>query len=222
MTTRTRFFQIGFNRAGTSSLAEMIARFGLNVAHHSVDRDGTMVNIALAMADNIESGRRPLNGFDDIDAFTDIEYTSAERIVEGNRFFRDIMVAYPEMKFILNLRRKEDWLKSRLNFNDYPHRCMVFYGVDRDGLVALWSEHWDMHIADVQAEIPADRLLIMDIDNPNKANTAAFFGLNPDTIDFRQRNKSANGPFAKMAYKILPRWVYRFVPNQLKNALKDF
>ena len=215
-----RYFQIGFNRAGTSSLAELLERQGLVAVHHDVERDGERVNIALELEENLKQGHPPLQGFDDIDAFTDIEYVSREHVFEGNRCFREIAEAYPEMKFVLNLRPREDWLKSRLAFGDYPDCWMAFHGIDRSQLIEMWSEHWDRHIADVRAELSSHRLLEYDIVNPNHEQVAEFFGLD-GSATLRVRNNSVNGRLARFAQKILPRWFIQLVPNHLKNMLKE-
>ena len=215
-----RYFQIGFNRAGTSSLAELLERQGLVTIHHDVQRDGSLVNVALKLEENLKNGAPPLQGFDDIDAFTDIEYVSKEHVFEGNRYFREIAKAYPEMKFVLNLRPKEDWLKSRLAFGDYPDRWMACHSIDKSQLIEMWSEHWDRQIADVRAELPSNRLLEYDIVNPNHDQVAEFFGLD-GSATLRVRNKSVNGRLARSAQKILPGWLVRLVPNHIKTMLKD-
>ena len=140
--------------------------------------------------------------------------------MEGNRYFREIAAAYPDMKFVLNLRKKEAWLKSRMNFNDYPDRWKAFHGIDNEALVDMWTSQWDRHIAAVMSELPPNRLLVMDIDAPDEAAITAFFGLK-GIAGFRQRNKSVAGPVAKRMQKLLPIWLLSLIPNKLKNAHKD-
>ncbi|MBV6635239.1 MAG: hypothetical protein KI788_04975 [Mameliella sp.] len=218
---KPRFFQVGFNRCGTTSIADMLERQGLTAVHHSYLRDGEKQNIALTIADNLEQGRPPLDGMDDIDAFTDVEYTSEGRIVEGYKHFREIAAAYPEMKFILNIRKRDDWIKSRLGFANYPERYAACYGLTREQVIEKWERDWDTHLAAVRAEIPAERLLIMDIDAPDPEAVNAFFDFDAGSA-FRRRNKSINGPLAKWAQKALPKGLVKAVPNRWKNYLKDF
>ena len=128
-----RFVQIGFNRAGTSSLRDYFRRAGVHVAYHRLMRGplrGAL--IADVMSDNLEAGRAPLAGLEDFGAFTDMESVSRDRIVYGHRRFREIAEAHPETRFILNLRDKGAWLKSRAGFGGYLATCAAFHGVSEE------------------------------------------------------------------------------------------
>lgn len=221
MTTMGRFFQIGFNRAGTTAIADMLSRQGLTTVHHTYLRDNEHLNVALLMEKNISNGQKALFGLDHIEAFTDIELVTENKIVQGNQFFREISVEYPEMKFILNIRRKADWINSRLHFGDYVDRYAAYYGIGKDEVIEVWSQEWDTHINAVQRHFSSERLLIFDIDKPDVPSINQFFQAEIGS-SFRQRNKSANGYFAKWAQQVLPKGIAAVVPNRLKNFLKDY
>ena len=218
---KNRYFQIGFNRCGTTSIADMLARKGMVAVHHKFEDRGEVVSIALRIEENILNGKAALFGMDGIDAFTDAEYVSESKIVEGYRYYKEIMNAYPEMKFILNIRNRDDWIESRLKFGDYIDRYQVFLKMTRDQVIKFWEESWESHIATVKRDIPIDRLLIMNIDSPNEVEIDAFFQTGSG-IRFRQKNKSANGAIANWASRNLPRKFLRLAPNDVKNFLKDF
>lgn len=218
---KKRFFQVGFNRCGTTAIADMFERNALTAVHHTYVRNGEVKNLAIEIAENIEAGLPPLAGMDHIDAFTDVEYVAADRIVEGYKYFRAISEAYPEVYFILNVRKREDWILSRLNFGTYLDRYAAYLGTDRDGVLAHWESDWDAHIAAVKGHIPDERLLVWDIDAPDFDAISAFLDFDSQA-SFRKRNKSVKGPLARFAHRTIPECFLRPVPNRIKNFLKDF
>ncbi len=106
----------------------------------------------------------------------------AEPIDIGFLLYQELDRQYPGSKFILNIRRKEDWLLSRCNHktkynSDLLQRVAKQYGMSTAKTYALWSEHWDSHIKGV-LEYFKDRpndLLIFDIDNDSPQKIADFF-----------------------------------------------
>jgi hypothetical protein len=218
---KKRFFQVGYNRCGTTAIADMFERNGFITVHHSYLSDGEVRNVAIDLEANLSAGCPPLKGMDHIDVFTDIEYVAADRIIEGYRYFREISESYPEMHFILNLRKRDDWIRSRLNFGDYPDRYAAYLGIDRDAVEAQWEQDWDNHIHAVMQEIPSEKLLVWNIDETCSKDVDAFLGPKASEL-FRARNKSARGPFARLARHNLPEDLIRITPNWLKNFLKNF
>lgn len=218
---RQRYFLVGFNRCGTTAIAEMLEKNGIKAVHHVYTRNGEKRNIAKDIEKNIESGHRPLDGMDDIDAFTDVEFVSSTKIIQGNKFFPEIMNSYPNMKFILNVRNRDDWIKSRVAFPEYMKRHVEYYGKDATEIVKIWEDEWDDHIESITNNIPQNRLLIMNLEAPNREEMEKFFGM--ETVhSLRRRNQTITGPIAKVAQKVLPLWVVKVIPNGLKNYLKDF
>lgn len=218
---RSRYFQVGFNRCGTTSIAELLNDNGINTVHHVYCENNKKCNIAKKIVKNISEGRLPLHDMDHIDAFTDVEYVSESQVIEGNRFYREIAIAHPDVKFILNIREKEDWLASRLEFGDYVDRYAKFFDLSKIEVIEKWSRDWDTHIEVVKEVVPANRLLIINIDAPDAAAMQRFFGLGKNT-NLRIRNKTASGVLAQRAREILPVWFVRLVPNSVKNYLKQF
>jgi hypothetical protein len=65
--------------------------------------------------------------------------------------FRDIDVAYPGTKFLLNTRDKDDWLQSRLTHRQYAQKFILARGLAGvDDCLAIWSNDWDRHLEDVR------------------------------------------------------------------------
>ena len=104
----TRFFQIGFNRCGTTSIHSFFEANGIPSIHYDDGR------LATTMFDNLDQGRFILRGYEGYNAFTDMEYLTHSRYYEGYKLYRPIMEQVPDAKFILNVRDPDRWIMSRL------------------------------------------------------------------------------------------------------------
>jgi hypothetical protein len=151
--SRPLVFNIGLNRAGTTSLAEACTLLGLRAVHFRYEGH-RLFDIVRA---NLSIGRRPFGGLDTrFDFFSDFA---------GQLCFRQVDAAYPGSRFIVTTRNLEDWLDSRerkvrknLERSDYAY---AFKRVDREG----WTRERERFLADVQMHFrgrPQD-LLILDI-----------------------------------------------------------
>lgn len=218
-----RYVQIGFNRAGTSSIRDYFQRAGFNVADHRLThgaRRGAL--IADFIADNLDVGRAPLAGMDDVQVFTDMESVSLERIVYGHRHFREIAEAHPETRFILNLRDRKAWLKSRAGFGGYLATCAAFHGVSESEMLALWAEEWDTHIRDVTEYFAGTaRLFVLDIDAPDERGLSAFVGLTTER-PFRRINMAPNGPVSRVLARYGGTPWAKLMPQGVRNFIKRF
>lgn len=146
-------FNIGLNRAGTTSLAEAFTLLGLRAVHFRYEGH-RLFDIVRA---NLSIGRRPFGGLDQrFDFFSDFA---------GQLCFRQIDAAYPGSRFIVTTRRLEDWLDSRerkvrknLDRAEYQY---AFTRVDREG----WTREREKFLAAVQEHFRdrAQDLLVMDI-----------------------------------------------------------
>lgn len=108
-----KFFQIGFNKCGTTFIARLFDLNRIPAAHW----------LEGALADDIAyaklSGTRPLARWaDDITAFTDMESVRFLNmpVIEAFKDYALLDAHYPGSVFLLNTRRVEDWIASR-----YPH-----------------------------------------------------------------------------------------------------
>nr|WP_193747407.1 sulfotransferase [Ruegeria sp. ANG-S4] len=144
----TKIFQIGFNKCGTRTFHSFMERNGIPSTHF---RRGTL---ATTMKANIESGFAPLNGIDRWIGYTDVHYVGKRHgVIEGATFFRELARYYPRSYFVLNLRDKEKWLKSRSRHGENEHygeryrRAMGFSTLE--ATVDYWSKLWDQHLDDV-------------------------------------------------------------------------
>lgn len=96
-----KIFNVGLNRAGTSSLTQALRILGFRAAHHRVGER----RIVDLVNENAQANRRLLQGLDDhYDAFSDFA---------ASRFVATLDRQYPNSRFILTLRDLDGWLDSR-------------------------------------------------------------------------------------------------------------
>jgi hypothetical protein len=148
-----KVFNIGLNRAGTTSLTTALGLLGYRALHfhHAGQR---LYDLVVA---NHRRRYRLFDGLDDdYDAFSDFA---------GQNFYRALDKQYPGSKFILTWRDLTSWLDSRerkVRHNiTRPGYRYAFRTVDRAG----WQRERETYLADLEryfADRPGD-LLIIDI-----------------------------------------------------------
>ncbi|MDQ1901801.1 glycosyl transferase family 90 [Paracoccus sp. WLY502] len=156
-----KFFQIGFNKCGTTFIARLFQMNGYPAVHWA---EG-------ALAEDIAwsklTGAKPLQPWGDTVAFTDMEsvrYLNMP-IVEAFKEFRFLDDSHPGSVFLLNTRRVEDWVISRYMHRggSYARAHAQIRGVAVADLADLWAAEWDAHLADCRAYF-ANRAEFVEID----------------------------------------------------------
>ncbi|MEO7387048.1 MAG: sulfotransferase family protein [Gammaproteobacteria bacterium] len=176
-----RIFNIGLNRAGTTSLTEALCLLGIRAVHHK--HEGT--RLYDIMRTNVQARRRVLEGLDMYDAFSDFA---------GRDFYRFLDRQYPYSRFILTTRDLESWLDSRerkveKNLTS-PHYHYSFRKVDREG----WVKHREEYLADLDRyfEKRKSDLLIINIpDGDGWEKLCPFLGVPIPDLPFPFRNRLA-------------------------------
>jgi hypothetical protein len=155
-----KIFQIGFNKCGTVSLHKFFLDNGLKSIHWD---NG---NLAKRINQNYLKGLPLLKGYEDYDCFTDME-CQKENIFIYLSLFRELDRQYPGSKFILNVRDKSDWIKSRIKHRDYLSVYQKITSLDSNGVIKLWETEWDRHLEEVKNyfENRESDLLIFDIES---------------------------------------------------------
>ncbi len=197
-------FQIGFNRCGTSSLAHFFEQNGYKAAHW---QNGTIaVGMELARVEN-----KPLLTYcNEFDIYTDLEKVNMWRLpklkwrypifrkylnrtdvdienkppIYAYKYFKTLEKQYPNSKFILNAREKEDWIRSRLNLNK-DNRKIIYRSCicgdnthdSIDDLILCWGSEWDEHHKSVLEYFKDknDKLLYFNIENDSIEKLIKFF-----------------------------------------------
>ncbi len=157
-----KFFQIGFNKCGTTFIARLFDLNAIPAAHW----------LEGALADDIAyaklTGARPLARWaDSVTAFTDMESVRFLNIpvIEGFRDFALLDRHYPGSVFMLNTRRVEDWIASRYLHRGgaYARSIAANLGVSLGDLGDIWARDWADHLSSVRAHF-AGRAEFIDID----------------------------------------------------------
>lgn len=176
-----RIFNIGLNRAGTTSLTEALNLLGVRAAHHK--HDG--VRLYDLLRANGREKRPLLHGLDQYEAFSDFA---------GREFFVQLDRQYRYSKFILTTRELSSWLDSRerkvqknLASPDYHYS---FRDVDREG----WEKHRAEYLAVLDryfAGRSADFLVIDIPAGEGWEKLCPFLGLPIPDLPFPFRNRLA-------------------------------
>lgn len=198
-----KFFQIGFSKCGTKTLADFFNANAVPSLHHDGGR------LAVAMLNNYENGQPLLKDlYHGFYGFFDMERMYDEPLISiPVQLFREIDQQYPGSKFILNIRNKQDWLQSKA-FHPAYHQGMrwlelhaKFYNITTQQVLEKWSKEWDDHlyaVAEYFKHRPND-LLVFNIDKDKPEKLCAFFAdnfrLNPKL--YKHTNKSIDRERAK-------------------------
>lgn len=141
-----KIFQIGFNKCGTSTLRHFLHKNGIASVHWDEGR------LAQRIFDNLAGDKDLLFGYEDYQAFGDMEFIDGARFLEGYKLYRQFAAQYPDSVFILNTRDREQWIQSRFRHNDggyaAMHRSYYAAGSDEE-LAEIWRGEWDSHHRDV-------------------------------------------------------------------------
>jgi hypothetical protein len=155
-----RVVQIGFHKCGTRSLQQLFEGAGHRVVKYKLRRPFRRSrNAALLMRENLRAGRRAFAGMEDAVFYGDLIYQTETESFEPIRCFREIMRDYPDTILLLNVRNREDWLRSRLRHGhgEFAKRVMRQRGItSTEALADAWRQEWDTHLAEVRAFM-ADR-----------------------------------------------------------------
>lgn len=171
-----RILGVGYGRTGTSSLYEALKILGFTCIHYDRER----LNDVLDGSNPDPDFRR----YDDVDAVTDCP---------SAHFYRELLAAYPDCKAILTVRNEDDWWRSMKYHMTRGHPlyqptlwdCIA----NRLGIRTRWGRSYNRfhaqviactfgplvpqeflyrkrfreHNQRVMAEVPSQRLLVMDL-----------------------------------------------------------
>lgn len=170
-----RVLGVGLGRTGTKSLHRAFEILGLKSIHY----DQVRLRDVLDGSNPTPTFRR----YDDVDAVTDIPTAV---------FYKELMDAYPECKAVLTIRDVDEWWQSSVKHQErakpieptWRHRALALFSrsaaerLDSSRFKAyarnyiygsvvphefLYKKRFIEYNQRVRAEIPADRLLVMDL-----------------------------------------------------------
>ena len=148
-----RIFQIGFNKCGTRSLNHLFKKNGIKTIHYGGGKIAeTMFKHYKKNEPLIDIRYRNITFFSDMESIVNPETP----LYVSQHLFKNLYYQYPNSIFILNIRNKDNWIKSRLNHGSksnevkYLKIIMSKMNMSRKEVIKLWSEEWDTHIKNVK------------------------------------------------------------------------
>ena len=220
MEERTRYFQIGFKKCGTTSLWAFFNRNGIPAVHFDWGRLGRR------MQANQAQGLPLVAGYEAYHAFTNMEYSTPHDWFDGFRCWPELLETYPNSLFILNTRDRENWVRSMLPSDPNRRYWRMDYFEARWGtsepavLADIWKEDWDEHHRGVMAGIPRERLLVFDVEADSAERLCDFIGLPASAACHWNRENPRMHPWAAWAASRVPVPVKRRVPHWLARSVK--
>lgn len=196
-----KVFAIGFNKCGTTSLTHLFRSAGHRSIHNGTkNSNGKIVRLAEQMFLNRAAGNKLLRGMDNAVFYSDMESVNSTWCLNAITLFRDLDKHYPGSKFILNLREKEKWLRSRANFRDGQYlevSCRAHGLQDSGEMRKFWASEWDSHLEAVRNYFSdrKDDFLEFDIEGGDIDEFCDFFdgyGLDPKHWTAKNVNESLN------------------------------
>ena len=217
------FFQIGFQRCGTTSIAAFFNRCGIPCVHHDQGR------LARRMRVNMEAGAPPLAGYDErYRAFTNINWNAADDYYDGFKHFAALRRAYGG-RFILNTRPVEHWVRSVMSHKALrgrrhaeAHYSLRFGTTDPERVAACWRDEWEAHRRRVVAEIPADELLVFDIESDPPELLCDFAGVPRSCARHWTRENATLNRAGALVSRSVPLALKRRIPAPLKRPFKNW
>ena len=215
-----KYFQIGFKKCGTTSIAAFFDRSGIPAVHYDRGKLGRRMQL------NFSQGLPLISGYEQYDVITNMEYLSRTDWFDGFRHYEALMQEYEDSRFILNTRGKESWLKSMIALGESKPGVMAAYYHNRYGtndvaeLTQIWSADWDSHHHEVISRIPADRLLVFNIETDSPEILCDFAELPRSMARHYSRENPTMNRFGKIVARCLPLAFKRTIPNPIKMPVK--
>ncbi len=175
-----KVFQIGFSKCGTSTLSHFFYVNGVASVHHDFGK------LAMSMYHNSREGKPLINPeYEEFYVYTDMERMYGDPPINiGMLMFKELDKQYPGSKFILNIRDKQAWLRSRSTHPMNRTKPLTILEVNqrilhktKEEVLAQWSKEWDEHHRAVKEYFkhrPND-LLVFNIETDPPEKLAEFF-----------------------------------------------
>lgn len=220
---RVRFFQIGMQRCGTTAIALFLERCGISCIHYDEGRLAKRIRV------NLAAGDRPLAGYDEhYLAFANMNWNAADDYYDAFKEYGAFRRAYGG-RFILNTRPMEHWVRSVMAYKMQrgrreaeAHWRLRFGTADPEAVAAGLRGEREEHHRRVLAEIPADELLVFDIEADPPERLCDFVGVPRECARFWRRENALMNPFGRFLVRAVPRPVKRSIPRGWRRRVKNW
>lgn len=242
---KPRVFQIGFNRCGTASLHRFFRLNGIASVHHDRGRLAIAMDANLRIGRPVLAGYECFEAFLDMSylrVHIHVEiYKRCETLLEqvpDARFILNVRDVDRWVESRLAMGAWTEWRGERPArgfgppWDDAPRglvrrippfreRYRLCHGLaDIDAVTAHWRADWTRHVAAVQASIPADRLLVFDVERDSPEALCRFAGLDPGAAGRWTRENPSLGSLGHALASWTPRPVVRRIPEALKRPAR--
>ena len=242
---RPRYFQIGFHKCGTKTLHRFFERAGIPSVHNDGGRLALTMAANLLDGRPILTGYERFEAFHAMGFLRphvhlemykrwetilehvpearfilnvrDIERWVASRLnmasVGGFRWGR------PSRGYGPDLDRPPRGLLERVE--PFAERYRRRYGLaDLDEVVAHWRGDWHRHIDAVRAGVPAERLLVFDIESDSPQALCRFAGLKASAARHYRHENPGLGRLGQAIVRATPRQVQHLVPRAVRARVR--
>jgi hypothetical protein len=174
--SKFRIFQIGFHKCGTTTLFKLFQKNGIPSVHYDSG----------FLADSIHNNHKKNKPLLDFNYRKKVFFSDMENIYNKDcilyipqKYFKDLDREYPNSKFILNIRDKDNWIKSRCKHDNgfYLKSISVILNKSESEVVEMWKSEWDTHnlnVINYFKDRPND-LLIFNIEKDRPQKIYKFF-----------------------------------------------
>ena len=178
-------FNIGLNRAGTTSLCTSLNMLGIPSLHYAnKDRSKSLTKI---MEKNLKIGRKLLDPIDsEFKGFTDFD---------GERFYKILFNQYPNSKYILTIRNKNDWVNSKVKHSKYRYFTKDFKRLTYDENVDYFEQQYATVTNDIRQFFSDKPGMLLELDicaGDGWEKLCKFLNLSIPTVPFPYLNKSVD------------------------------
>jgi predicted transposase YbfD/YdcC len=160
-----KIFQIGFNKSGTTSIHQFFLDNNILSIHWDAGK------LSKTIHNNFLSGNPLLKGYEDYQAFTDMEHNKdgGGFFYSAEKYFKELDQSYPGSLFILNFRDIESWIKSRINHGRYLFNTMNENNTTEEEVKEKWKDEYKNHIQNVLEYFKErDNLLVLELKKGNE------------------------------------------------------
>ena len=242
-----KVFQIGFNRCGTTSIHQFFEANGMRSVHHDKGRLALTMDANLRHGRHILSGYEHYDAYTDMELLLPSMYIEAYKLynqileqVPDAMFILNVrdVDRWVASRLRLQMGRYSrsarafnslEWPPDAPNLTatrwhrraSYAETYMAAHGLDNmSDVVRHWKSEWEIHIAQVKQDIPADRLLVFDIESDSPLSLCRFVGLDDSAaIHYRQENATP-GALGQFLVYWAPDTVLRLTPKAVKRSAR--
>ena len=214
---RDKYFQIGFHKCGTTAIHRFFNRCGIPSVHYDKGRLGR------SMQRNLEAGRFLLAGYEQYEAFAGMSFMTSMQRFDAAEHYERLLEQIPHAKFILNTRDRDNWIRSRLAMQNgaFLESYKSVFGLpSAEAVIDHWKKEWDARHLEARQRIPAQQLLVFDIEQDSAQRLCAFAGLDAAMARHWKRENATMNALGAFLARRLPKPVLAALPSDFNGRVR--